>query len=96
MEIIGKEWGLQSLSFLQPLFSSQFHHLGQEAPEDPTGMAPTDINNVNQQGSVFWCNPNVEKCGWATWGNWIQPQTGWNIYYAIALWQVAITTVIYN
>ena len=45
--------------------------------EEPSsgGQAPDSIEDVDSEGSSFWCNPEVEKCGFATWGNWISPET---------------------
>lgn len=72
--------------------------LEQEAPKDPTGEAPSNIEDVDSSGATVWCNPNLpdSNCGWSTWGKWLKPKQGFQIQYAIALWQVAITSKIYD
>ena len=69
----------------------------QEEPVDPTGQAPQDLDSVEGKESArFWCNPDVQDCGWASWGNWISPDTALKIYLSVALWQVGVATVIWD
>jgi hypothetical protein len=84
----------QTLGALHPVLMQDDESV--EAPEDPTGQAPESLEELDTQGSKFWCNPEIEDCGWATWGNRISPELGFKIYFGIALWQVAVTSTIYD
>ena len=67
-----------------------------EIPKTP-GNAPTNVDDVDSKGVSFWCNPTLPgaQCGGLSWGRYITPMQGFQIYYAIAVWQVVATTAIY-